>query len=221
MRALGLLFVAFAGCQTVAAPAAPAPQASIGFHEVPDNALQWSFETRNLPGVDPSGAIVIGHVSHGNISTSLGMTLRWLEVGKPPRSFAVLEERELSDAVYDVGTPEASTALAATVRTRLAEANRKLAAMELRPLVACKVREATPPRVTCGSMETELDEAALGWSIAPVEIADAPRKMVTHVFEAYWDPQTRQLAALVDHRCVEMLGDACFLPEEWRVARLD
>jgi len=162
----------------------------------------------------------------------------------------VLDDTDASHVLYDIDAvdePAETAKLAAGVRARVRAANQLLAATDLRPTTACDVRtspandgdlgafECAPSQqLTCGALVaerrgdvlswrvgTETGATKLGWSIAPMSVGDGPPKeMVTCIEEAHFDPVAARIAARIEHACKGGGGDACVLPDEWRVAAL-
>jgi hypothetical protein len=229
-------------------PAPPRPtRASVAFVERGPGVLEWDFDIRGLPATDPrSGAILVADLSHGNIASSLSLSIHWLRAGqeRPARTVTVLDAGDASHVVYDIDdarVPAETAKLAAGVRSRTLDANRALAASDLRAMVRCQLRAPEggvgcvhPQRLTCGDLEADLRGDVLswrrggeagstdpGWRIPPMTIGSGPPKeMVTCIQEAHLDPATLRIAARIEQSCEGGGSDACFLPDAWRAVSL-
>lgn len=169
---------------------------------------------------------------------------------REPRTLTVLDDRDASRVLYETDAseePARTVELAAGVRARTKDANRVLSSAGLRPTTPCRVRPlGSDPRevgafgcapaqeLSCGVLAAELHGDALSWQVGtergtqqldwkipPMEIGDGPPKeMVTCIEEAHFDPASAHLAARIEHSCKGGGGDACLLPDEWRVVAL-
>jgi hypothetical protein len=180
------------GCSEAPRPSSPPPPppASVELLQEPGDILQWDFAVRGLPAVDrSSGAIVVADVSHGDIASSLALSIRWLlpDGQGPQRAFTVLDDAEASHVLNDIDQidqPPFTSALAVRVRAHVREANRVLATAELRPTTACRLDSPPaaaadderasdvgafgcthPQRLTCGALVAELRGDELVWRV--------------------------------------------------------
>ncbi len=237
LTAIALSASLLAGCTTVA-PTPPPHVASVAFREDPD-LLRADFDVIGLPAVDTSNdAIVVADLSHGEIASSLELSLHWLvpEKKEPVRTVVVLGGSEASHVLYEIDEPDQPAAMAILVpkvRARTDGVNALLASKRLRPTIACTVQSPKagvgcvhPQRLTCGAHTFELDrdrigDQSLGWTPAPMSIGDGPPKeMVTCIEEAHLDERRMRLVARIETSCKGGGSDACYLSPEWRVVNL-